>query len=74
MGTIAYLTAFYFIRVLFWGLFLGPLKLYTKYGHRMFEKMRIKLFFGEIFLILIEGYLDFVIAFFLYVKYDEESS
>ena len=70
LGTIAYLTGFYFLRVLFLVLVVGPIKYYTKYGHKYYSKLYKKLFFGEILLILIEGYLDFTIAYFLYIIYD----
>jgi hypothetical protein len=51
-----------------------PLKLYTRFGHSLYEKMRKKLFFGEILVLLIEGYLDFAISFFIYNIYDPKQN
>ena len=65
------MTGFYFLRIGFLVFVLAPLKFYTRFGHITFSKMYKKLFYGEILLILIEGYLDFTIAFFLYIIYDE---
>jgi hypothetical protein len=64
------MTGFYAIRVAFLILVLGPIKTFTKYGHLRFRKMYKKLIFAEILLILIEGYLDFTITFFLYEFYN----
>ena len=64
------MTGFYILRVLFLFLVLGPIKTFTKFGHSRFIEMYKKVFFSEILLILIEGYLDFVIALFLYGMYN----
>ena len=70
LGTIAYFTGFYFIKVLFLAIILYPLKTFTNHGHYLFRKLKQKLFFGEILMILLEGYLDFVISFYMYIDYD----
>lgn len=46
----------------------------TRFGHSQFKKLEKRLFYGEILLILIEGFLDFTIAFFIYVFYDPEKN
>ena len=48
LGTIAYLTGFYFLRIGFLVFVLAPLKFYTSYGHTTFSKLYKKLFYGEI--------------------------
>ena len=70
LGTVAYLTGFYVLRVLFLFCVLGPIKTFTKFGHSRFIKMYKRVFFSEILLILIEGYLDFAITLFLYGMYN----
>ena len=70
LGTIALLTALYFSRVLYYFLVLTPLRNFTRFGHSHHKKMGVKLFFSEILMILIEGFLDFTISFFLYGFYD----
>jgi hypothetical protein len=61
---------FYVLKVLFLAVVLVPIKTYTRFGHPLFKKWYKKLFFGEIFMILLEGYIDFVTTFFMYVYYD----
>ena len=70
LGTMAYITGFYFLKVLFLGVIIGPIKHYTRYGQSIFRKMYKKLFFGEILLIIVEGYLDFTLSYFIYIKFD----
>lgn len=70
LGTIAYITGFYFLRVGFLALVLAPLKTYSKHGLKYFNKLYKKLFFSEIIMIILEGYVDFTITLFLYILYD----
>ena len=70
LGTMAYFTGFYFLKVMILAIIVGPIKHYTGYGQGLLTKMYQKLFFGEILLIIIEGYLDFNVSLFLYEKFD----
>ena len=70
LGTIALLTVLYFIRIVYFFLMVSPIKRYTRHGHKYHKSLSQKLFYGEILIILIEGFLDFTIAFFLYGFYD----
>lgn len=65
----AFLTGFYFLKLAFLGLILGPLKQFTRHGHKLYKTLKQKLLFSEILLIIIEGYLDFGLAYFIYVQY-----
>jgi hypothetical protein len=58
------------LRVFFLAIVLYPLKTFTRHGHSLYKTLRQKLFFGEILMILMEGYLDFVISFYMYIDYD----
>jgi hypothetical protein len=66
----AFITGFYVLRVAFFILVLAPLKTYTKYGQKYYNKFYKKLFFSEIIMIILEGYVDFAITLFLYIYYD----
>lgn len=70
LGTMAYLTAFYFLKVIVLALVIKPINHYTGYGQGLFKKLLKNLFFGEILLIIIEGYLDFSVSLFIYQKFD----
>ena len=70
LGTMAYFTGFYFLKVIILAIVIAPIKHYTGYGHGLYNKMYKTLFFSEILLIIIEGYLDFNVSLFLYEKFD----
>lgn len=64
------ITLLYFARVAFYYIILTPLTKFTRFGHSTKRKLRKLLFYSEISLILVEGFLDFSIAFFTYTQYD----
>jgi hypothetical protein len=69
LGTIAIMTGLYFIKVLFYFALVKPLR-EKKYIASVYKNFSKGLFFSEILLVLIEGYLDFAIAFALYTIFD----
>jgi hypothetical protein len=65
MGTLAYLIALYFLRVFLYFAVVKPVAHFFPKARGYQMKLAKSLFFAEILLLLIEGYLEFVITCYL---------
>ena len=65
LGTLGVLTILYFVKLLLFYLIIRPLAKHFKKVNDLKVKMEEQLFYSEILILLIEGYLEFSITFFL---------
>jgi len=62
LGTLAFLSAMYFLKVAFVLLIMKPLSYLHKGLKKKYNRYYNQVFFGDLIAILVEGYLEFLIS------------
>ena len=75
LGTLAFLFVVYLLKLVFFVLVVWPLKRLTKskFFKRLYERMFYQIFFGDLILLFIEGYFEFLISTIMGIRVPEAS-
>lgn len=72
LGTLALLVLGYFMKVIYLFAILGPLSFVSVWARKQFVKTKKALFFGDLIVLFIEGYMEFMISSFLILNGPEQ--